>query len=95
MFGLCSSHVETQRYLFIEGTFRYVIMSNDMEMLGARALGILLKCLFLREYQKKQQEDFSVEKLNVAIADDNERMLQTLGDIVKSDDELQGKKRMK
>ncbi len=89
MFGLCSSHVETQRYLFIEGTFRYVIMSNDMEMLGARALGILLKCLFLREYQKKQQEDFSVEKLNVAIADDNERMLQTLGDIVKSDDELQ------
>ena len=60
-----------------------------MEIAGARALGIMLKCLFLREYQKKQQEDISVEKLNVAIADDNERMLQTLGDIVKSDEELQ------
>lgn len=30
-----------------------------------------------------------MEKLNVAIADDNERMLQTLGEIVKSDEELQ------
>ncbi len=89
MFSLCKSYVESQRYLFLEGTFKYVIMSNDMEIAGARALGIMLKCLFLREYQKKQQEDISVEKLNVAIADDNERMLQTLGDIVKSDEELQ------
>ncbi len=31
----------------------------------------------------------NVEKLNVAIADDNERMLQALGEIVKSDEELQ------
>lgn len=30
-----------------------------------------------------------MEKLNVAIADDNERMLKTLRDIVRSDDELQ------
>ena len=30
-----------------------------------------------------------MEKLNVAIADDNERMLRELGDIVKSDEELQ------
>lgn len=30
-----------------------------------------------------------MEKLNVAIADDNERMLRLLGDIVSSDDELQ------
>ncbi len=89
MFSLCKSYVESQRYLFLEGTFKYVIMSNDMEIARARALGIMLKCLFLREYQKKQQEDISVEKLNVAIADDNERMLQTLGDIVKSDEELQ------
>ena len=28
-----------------------------------------------------------MEKLNVAIADDNERMLKLLGDIIKSDDE--------
>ena len=30
-----------------------------------------------------------MEKLNVAIADDNERMLQVLGDIVRSDEEFQ------
>ncbi len=30
-----------------------------------------------------------MEKLNVAIADDNERMLKLLGDIIKSDDELE------
>ena len=30
-----------------------------------------------------------MEKLNVAIADDNERMLRELGDIVGSDEELQ------
>ena len=30
-----------------------------------------------------------MEKLNVAIADDNERMLRELGDIVRSDEELQ------
>ena len=30
-----------------------------------------------------------MEKLNVAIADDNEKMLQALGDIVRSDEELQ------
>ena len=30
-----------------------------------------------------------MEKLNVAIADDNERMLRELGDLVRSDDELQ------
>ncbi len=30
-----------------------------------------------------------MEKLNVAIADDNERMLQALGDIVKSDEEFE------
>ena len=65
MFSLCKSYVESQRYLFLEGTFKYVIMSNDMEIAGARALGIMLKCLFLREYQKKQQEDISVEKLEV------------------------------
>ena len=29
-----------------------------------------------------------MEKLNVAIADDNERMLRLLGDIIESDDEL-------
>ena len=29
-----------------------------------------------------------MEKLNVAIADDNERMLQVLGDIVRSDEEF-------
>ncbi len=32
---------------------------------------------------------YNVEKLNVAIADDNERMLRELGDIVRSDEELQ------
>ena len=30
-----------------------------------------------------------MEKLNVAIADDNERMVHLLSDIIKSDDELQ------
>ena len=30
-----------------------------------------------------------MEKLNVAIADDNERMLRELGDIVRSDEGLQ------
>ena len=30
-----------------------------------------------------------MEKLNVAIADDNERMLQALGEIVRSDEELE------
>ena len=30
-----------------------------------------------------------MSKLNVAIADDNERMLKLLGDIVSSDNELQ------
>ena len=29
-----------------------------------------------------------MEKLNVAIADDNERMLRLLGDIIESEDEL-------
>ena len=31
-----------------------------------------------------------MEKLSVAIADDNEIMLQLLGDIIESDDELNG-----
>lgn len=30
-----------------------------------------------------------MEKLNIAIADDNERMVRLLGDIVRSDEELQ------
>ena len=32
---------------------------------------------------------FGMSKLNVAIADDNERMLRLLGDIIRSDEELE------
>ena len=37
----------------------------------------------------KNQEDSIMEKLNVAIADDNERMVRLLSDIIRGDDELQ------
>jgi len=40
-------------------------------------------------YDEKATGGYEVEKLNVAIADDNERMLQVLGDIVRSDEEFQ------
>ena len=36
-----------------------------------------------------KQQEVDMEKLSVAIADDNERMVRLLGQIVKSDDELQ------
>ena len=38
---------------------------------------------------KINRREYYVEKLNVAIADDNERMLRELGDIVRSDEGLQ------
>lgn len=39
-------------------------------------------------FEKFTRRD-SMEKLNIAIADDNERMVRLLGDIVRSDEELQ------
>lgn len=43
----------------------------------------------LKEQKVLERGNFVMSKLNVAIADDNERMLRLLGDIIRTDDELE------
>ena len=58
-----SNSGEIRRNLFLEGSSGYVIIFNEEVLEG----------------KSKLLGGYYVEKLNVAIADDNERMLQALG----------------
>ncbi len=43
---------------------------------------------FRKDYEFLQKESF-MEKINIAIADDNERMQEMLGNVIKQDDTLE------
>lgn len=45
--------------------------------------------MLIIQMKKYRRIDFEMGKLSVAIADDNERMLRLLGDIIRTDDELE------